>query len=98
MKIIRDAFDKTMKDPAFLEEARKLFIEVNPVNGADAAALSRSALAHNLVLAPGNVFSANQSAPDFMRFNVAQSQDERLFAFLRQALGVRGARGTRTMP
>lgn len=42
-----------------------------------------------LVLAPGNVFSPTRSAPDFMRFNVAQSQDERLFAFLRQALGRR---------
>ena len=45
LKIIRDAFDKTMKDPAFLEEAKKLFIEVNAVNGADAAALVQKAYA-----------------------------------------------------
>jgi DNA-binding transcriptional MocR family regulator len=41
------------------------------------------------VLAPGNVFSPTQSASDFMRFNVAQSQDERLYGFLRQALKAR---------
>ena len=89
---------KTLGIRPWLEPQAGIFLWCRLPQGTDAAALSRSALAQNLVLAPGNVFSANQSAPDFMRFNVAQSQDERLFAFLRQALGVRGARGTRTMP
>lgn len=52
----------------------------------DATALSQTALMQNLVLAPGNVFSPSQTATHFMRFNVAQSQDERLFGFLRQAM------------
>jgi tripartite-type tricarboxylate transporter receptor subunit TctC len=32
---LRAAFDATLKDPAFLEEANKLKLEVNPVSGAD---------------------------------------------------------------
>jgi DNA-binding transcriptional MocR family regulator len=40
--------------------------------GVDASALSRAALMHGIVLAPGNVFSAGQTADGFMRFNVAQ--------------------------
>jgi tripartite-type tricarboxylate transporter receptor subunit TctC len=31
---LRKAFDETLKDPAFLEEAEKLKLEVNPVSGA----------------------------------------------------------------
>lgn len=58
----------------------------------DAAELSQAALAQNIVLAPGNVFSPSQSATDFMRFNIAQSNDERLFTFLRHALGDKGHR------
>lgn len=54
-------------------------------NGVDAAQLARQALREDMVLAPGNVFSAAQSAPDFMRFNVAQ-MNERSFAILENAL------------
>jgi tripartite-type tricarboxylate transporter receptor subunit TctC len=32
---LRAAFDATLKDPAFLDEANKLKLEVNPVSGAD---------------------------------------------------------------
>jgi tripartite-type tricarboxylate transporter receptor subunit TctC len=32
---LRRAFDETLKDPAFLEEAEKLKLEVNPVSGVD---------------------------------------------------------------
>jgi tripartite-type tricarboxylate transporter receptor subunit TctC len=32
---LRKAFDETMKDPAFLEEAKKMKLDVNPVSGAD---------------------------------------------------------------
>jgi DNA-binding transcriptional MocR family regulator len=64
-----------------------LWCELPP--GADATALSQAALAQDIILAPGNVFSASQSANNFMRFNVAQSLDAKLFEFLRQALGSR---------
>jgi DNA-binding transcriptional MocR family regulator len=52
----------------------------------DAADVARAALGENLVLAPGNVFSLSQSAPDFMRFNVAQMGDPRILAGLARAL------------
>jgi len=39
-----------------------------------------------MVLAPGNVFSVSQSASEFMRFNVAQMVDPRVFAVLARVL------------
>ena len=55
-------------------------------DGADSATLARAALAEGVVLAPGNVFSASQTAGGFMRFNVAQMSDPRLFPVLERAL------------
>jgi len=34
-KALRDAFDATMKDPAFLEEAKKTGLDINPIGGAE---------------------------------------------------------------
>lgn len=51
----------------------------------DAADVARTAVAENVVLAPGNVFSVSQSATSFMRFNVSQTQDERIFDVLRRS-------------
>jgi DNA-binding transcriptional MocR family regulator len=48
--------------------------------------VARAALAENVVLAPGNAFSVSQSATSFMRFNVSQTLDDRIFAVLRGAL------------
>jgi DNA-binding transcriptional MocR family regulator len=56
--------------------------------GRDAAEVARMALGENLVLAPGNVFSLSQSASEFMRFNVAQMTDPRVFDGLARALKV----------
>ncbi|MGH1558446.1 hypothetical protein ACRAWD_13205 [Caulobacter segnis] len=39
-----------------------------------------------MILAPGNVFSAAETAPDFMRFNVGQMRDPRVFEVLGAAL------------
>jgi hypothetical protein len=36
---LRQAFDATMTDPAYLEEAKKLKIDVDPLKGAELAAL-----------------------------------------------------------
>jgi DNA-binding transcriptional MocR family regulator len=54
--------------------------------GCDSATVARSALAENIVLAPGNVFSASQSAAGFMRFNVAQCGDPRMMSILQRAI------------
>jgi len=75
----------------WLQPQAGIFLWCQLPDGMDAAELSREALAHDIVLAPGNVFSASQSANDFMRFNVAQSLDDSLFGFLRQAFGGQGS-------
>jgi DNA-binding transcriptional MocR family regulator len=54
--------------------------------GRDAAEVARRALAEDVVLAPGNVFSPSGSAEGFMRFNVAQMENPRVFAVLARAL------------
>jgi DNA-binding transcriptional MocR family regulator len=54
--------------------------------GLDAADIARQALAANIVLAPGNVFSPAQTAGRFLRFNVSQSTDPCIFRFLRNAI------------
>jgi len=41
VKILRDAFDATMKDPDFIREATRLALEVRPVSGADVDKLIR---------------------------------------------------------
>jgi DNA-binding transcriptional MocR family regulator len=57
-------------------------------DGVDAADLARAALAENVVLAPGNVFSVSQSAGSFMRFNVSQMLgDQRVFEVLHRSVG-----------
>jgi len=40
--ILRKAFDETMKDPAFLADAKKTLIDVNPVNGPEVDAVVAS--------------------------------------------------------
>ena len=40
--MLRDAFEKTMKDPAFLADAKKLSLDVDPVSGAAVDALIAS--------------------------------------------------------
>jgi DNA-binding transcriptional MocR family regulator len=51
-------------------------------DGQGSAALARAAVDEGVVLAPGNVFSVAQTASPFLRFNVAQSDDPRIFAML----------------
>lgn len=63
----------------WLEPQAGMFLWCRLPDGIDAAGLARKALARNIVLAPGNAFSPAQTASGFLRFNVAQCQDERLF-------------------
>lgn len=56
-----------------LEPRAGMFLWCRLPDGVDSAALARTALANDMVLAPGNVFSLDQSASNLMRFNVAQS-------------------------
>ncbi len=60
--------------------------------GLDAAEIARRALEEGIVLAPGNVFSPAQTAERFLRFNVAQCADPRIFKTLASIVN-RSARG-----
>ncbi|WP_374653178.1 PLP-dependent aminotransferase family protein [Dongia sp.] len=51
-----------------------------------AADLAMTAQDAGIILAPGNVFSPEAAWPHHLRFNVAQSQDSRIFAFLKAQL------------
>lgn len=51
-----------------------------------ATELANRCLSQGVVLAPGDTFSQSKSAESFMRFNVAQANDARVFKVLAQAL------------
>ena len=56
----------------WIEPRAGMFLWCQLPGGMDAAECARAALAQGVVLAPGDVFSLTRTAPDFMRFNVAQ--------------------------
>ena len=60
--------------------------------GLDAAAMARAALAEKVVLAPGNAFSVTQTSPRYLRFNVAQMVDARVYDVLSHALLLKAPR------
>lgn len=62
------------------------FLWCRLAGGQDATAVARAALEEDVVLAPGNVFSVSQTAQNFMRFNVAHMNDQRVWDALRRAL------------
>lgn len=70
----------------WLEPEAGMFLWCRLPDGLDAADVARAALAENVVLAPGNAFSVSQSASSFLRFNVSQTLDDRIFAVLRRSL------------
>jgi DNA-binding transcriptional MocR family regulator len=70
----------------WIEPKAGIFLWCELPLGIDAADVSRKALARDVILAPGNAFSLSQSAGRFLRFNVAQSTDERIFRTLEIAM------------
>ncbi|WP_137389681.1 PLP-dependent aminotransferase family protein [Rhodoligotrophos defluvii] len=70
----------------WIEPKAGMFLWCMLPEGADAAEIARRALAANIVLAPGNAFSLSRTANRFMRFNIARSDDERLFEVLAMAI------------
>jgi DNA-binding transcriptional MocR family regulator len=54
--------------------------------GHDSTAIARRCLEHKVILAPGNIFSVSQSATSFLRFNVAQLGDERIYTAIKRAM------------
>ncbi|MCQ1570169.1 PLP-dependent aminotransferase family protein [Neorhizobium galegae] len=74
----------------WLQPRAGLFLWCRLPNGIEAADVARACLADNIVLAPGNAFSLSQNAGSFLRFNVAQSEDARIFRSLERALDALG--------
>lgn len=75
----------------WIEPSAGMFLWCRLPEGRDSADVARAALAGGMVLAPGNAFSVSRSAGRYMRFNVAQMQDERTFGTLRAVLDGRPA-------
>jgi DNA-binding transcriptional MocR family regulator len=71
---------------AWIEPTAGLFIWCRLPDGIDATAVARRALADDVLLAPGNLFSVSQSAGNFMRFNVARMGDAKIFRVLQNAI------------
>jgi DNA-binding transcriptional MocR family regulator len=70
----------------WIEPRGGMFLWCELPEGVDATDLAQRALAQNVVLAPGSVFSLCKSANRFMRFNAAQAQDVRIFQILTELL------------
>jgi DNA-binding transcriptional MocR family regulator len=54
--------------------------------GLDSAQIARHCLDHGVVIAPGNVFSVSQSSGSYIRFNVAQMADDRIYTVLERSM------------
>jgi DNA-binding transcriptional MocR family regulator len=63
-----------------------MFVWVRLPEGLDSSDIAQRALEHNLILAPGNVFSVSKSAGSFLRFNVAQCGEKRIFDMLAKVM------------
>ena len=90
-RLSRAIFDVAVKLKAigivpWLEPQAGMFLWCRLPDDIDAADIARTALARNVVLAPGNAFSISQSATSYMRFNVSQTSSDRIFEVLRDAL------------
>jgi DNA-binding transcriptional MocR family regulator len=68
------------------DPAAGIFLWARLPDGIDAVELARRAITEGIVLAPGPVFSTSGGWRDHMRFNVAMSDDDRLYAFLEKAV------------
>ena len=62
------------------------FLWAEAGNGADTSEMAKRALRSDMLFAPGNVFSVSNTAGNFLRFNIAHSQDPKIFEFLRSEL------------
>jgi DNA-binding transcriptional MocR family regulator len=72
----------------FFEPGAGMFLWARPQDPeVDTLALSRQALANGILLAPGHLFSPDQSPSPWLRFNVAYCDNDRLFTFMEEALG-----------
>lgn len=70
----------------WIEPRAGMFLWCRLPDGLDAAEIAQRVLAENIVLAPGNAFSVSLTAGRFLRFNVSQSSDPRIYTALEAAM------------
>lgn len=70
----------------WMRQPAGMFLWCRLPDGIDATDVTHRALASGVVLAPGNAFSLSHTASSFLRFNVAQCGDERVFRVLKAAM------------
>jgi DNA-binding transcriptional MocR family regulator len=70
----------------WIDQPAGLFLWCRLPDGQDAAEIARKALTADIVLAPGNAFSLSQTASSYLRFNVAQCGDPRIFTVLEELI------------
>ena len=58
--------------------------------------MARLALAEDVLFAPGNVFSASHSAAGYLRFNVTNCAEPRIFEVLDRAMGICGRQNSQS--
>lgn len=63
-----------------------MFLWAKLADGQDSNALAKACLKQGVILAPGQAFSQEQRAKQYLRFNVAQCQELKVFAVLASAL------------
>jgi DNA-binding transcriptional MocR family regulator len=68
------------------EPSGGLFLWGRLPSGMCAVEITRRALAEDVVLAPGNVFSLSRTADNYFRFNVAMMQEDRVYRVLEGAM------------
>ncbi|MHA3115454.1 PLP-dependent aminotransferase family protein [Acinetobacter sp. ANC 4635] len=72
-------------DPWIIPQAG-MFLWCRLPDGYSAKEISKICLSQGVILAPGNAFSTHQYAEQFLRFNVAQSTDQRIYQVLQRAM------------
>lgn len=70
----------------WIEPRGGMFLWCALPNGLRAEEVARRALAEGVILAPGDAFSLSRGAGGFLRFNVAQSADRRIYETLARAM------------
>lgn len=69
-----------------IEPRAGMFVWAELPDGLDGAAVARRALAEDVLLAPGNAFSASHRVASYLRFNVAGCAEPRVFDVLDRAM------------
>jgi DNA-binding transcriptional MocR family regulator len=70
----------------WIEPRGGIFVWARLADGLHAADVAKFALAEGMVLAPGDAFSLSKNASRYLRFNVAQCSDPRVFPALSKAM------------